>query len=377
MKQLLRIALPLLALLLLAACGSDPVSTQEVTIQGILYGPDGRTPMPNATVYSPQGAASARLTALQASDGTCAAPATPGLAYTCTGVDGSFSLTTEHKGSEAALVAFKGSWSIEFTVEITGPNVTIADPIQFPTDPDLGAARIAVVNGSFDDMGGVLTRLGMDTYDEFSEYPFGTDSFHTLFAVADGGDRAKIYEYDLVFFNCGSYAATSLPEEWIGILRTYVEEGGSIYATDWAYNFVEQPFPEFLDFRGDDPRTAPGRASLEAVVLDDTLHSWLGMRECSGGDCLAEDGTLLLGRFLPEWVGIDGVMDSEEGASVKVWVEGDLSAGGAEADVVPLTVTFNVGEGRVLFTSYHSSPGSWDDDFLPQERVLEYLVFEL
>jgi hypothetical protein len=101
------------------------------------------------------------------------------------------------------------------------------------------------------------------------------------------------------------------------------------------------------------------------------------MRECGGGDCLAEDGTLLLGRFLSQWVIMDGVEDTEEGASVKVWVEADLSAGGAEPDVVPLTVTFNVGEGRVLFTSYHSSPGSSDDAFLPQERVLEYLVFEL
>src|SRR5690625_6384398 len=38
----------------------------------------------------------------------------------------------------------------------------------------------------------------------------------------------------------------------------------------------------------------------------------------------------------------------------KVWVEGEVSYGNEEDQVRPLTVSFNHGEGKVIYTSYRS-----------------------
>ena len=44
----------------------------------------------------------------------------------------------------------------------------------------------------------------------------------------------------------------------------------------------------------------------------------------------------------------------------------------------PLTISFDLGAGRVTYTSYHTEP-SFDGSagFLPQERILQFIVFEL
>lgn len=72
-------------------------------------------------------------------------------------------------------------------------------------------------------------------------------------------------------------------------------------------------------------------------------------------------------------------MDASEIAApgpVVRWIEGtDLEM----APRRPLTVTFDVGTqgGRVLYTSYHTASACPTTGFWPQERVLEYLIFEL
>ena len=43
---------------------------------------------------------------------------------------------------------------------------------------------------------------------------------------------------------------------------------------------------------------------------------------------------------------------------------------------VHLTVAFSVGSGRVTYTSYHNEPFN-TTGFVPVERILQFLVFEL
>lgn len=44
----------------------------------------------------------------------------------------------------------------------------------------------------------------------------------------------------------------------------------------------------------------------------------------------------------------------------------------------PLTVSFSAGGGRVTCTSHHTEPSfATTSGFLPQERILQFLVFEL
>ena len=45
--------------------------------------------------------------------------------------------------------------------------------------------------------------------------------------------------------------------------------------------------------------------------------------------------------------------------------------------VKPLTVTLQIGSGKVLYSSYHTDELEPSSGFHPQERILQYLVFEL
>ena len=62
---------------------------------------------------------------------------------------------------------------------------------------------------------------------------------------------------------------------------------------------------------------------------------------------------------------------------VRVWVSGPVTFDGQTPPVQrPLTVAFAVGSGRVTYTSYHNEPFG-ATGFVPVERILQFLVFEL
>ena len=64
------------------------------------------------------------------------------------------------------------------------------------------------------------------------------------------------------------------------------------------------------------------------------------------------------------------------GEGATTWV----SAGLGTSPEVPLTVTFEAGCGRVLFTSYHThrgNDGEEDRGLNAQEMILGYLAFEM
>ena len=60
--------------------------------------------------------------------------------------------------------------------------------------------------------------------------------------------------YDIIFFNCGS-SGSWWSQNRQGItenIRSYVGNGGSIYASDLEYVFIEEAFPDKIDFFGED-----------------------------------------------------------------------------------------------------------------------------
>ena len=63
-------------------------------------------------------------------------------------------------------------------------------------------------------------------------------------------------------------------------LRRFVAEGGSIYASDWAYDVVEVAFPSFIDFFGDDARRNVARVGdsqeIRGSIADTSLAAVLG-----------------------------------------------------------------------------------------------------
>lgn len=292
------------------------------------------------------------------------------------------------------------------------------EPIQ------LQPPSIAVVTGVFDRMQDILAKTGLGDVDSSGRLVLGTEEFdiydgddgvtlgaesgypgfEELFFDLDEDGDADIHNYDIVFINCGveqivvdgfvtiRNEPSALDPEKLGILYNYVQEGGVLYCTDLAYDFVEQPFPDFIDFFGsgttvaDDPET-PGAAergvganpgetpvSTEATVLDTLLASFLDAVTCNSGACRNTNGTVHITGFAPAWAVMD---QAHQGAPVKFWVEGTVEIIDQSGSIeVPLTASFGLGQGTVHFSSYHTEEDNPSTGFTAQERILQFLVFE-
>jgi hypothetical protein len=165
-----------------------------------------------------------------------------------------------------------------------------------------------------------------------------------------------------------------------------VRQGGRLFVTDHSYDFVEQVFPEFIEFEGaqgappgqpephDAAELGPATDSVRATVLDKDLKAWLALPEVGA---LLPSGEVNLLGFLDSWAIMKSV---NEKAGGRVWVTAPMVGPGGNV-VRPLTATYDFrdtdgkGCGRVLFTSYHTHGDA--PQLLPQERILEYLILEI
>ncbi|MDF1615314.1 hypothetical protein [Desulfurivibrio dismutans] len=347
----------------------DPIETGEV-VSGTLYAPNGSTPIPNATVYIPDSNTTSSLAVR--SEATCDEPAEAWVAWTCTDDQGNYELTLPEdyaEGAEVTIKATKDAWSVETTLVVG----TTSD-IVFSSSVEQGAANIAVIQGAYDNIENVLAKLGLGEVNDSGQLVTGTETFDLygafaaseLFAEVEPG-VFKIEEYDIVYVNCGA-SASGVDND---ILRNYVEQGGRLYATDLASPFVIQPFVEYVERIA----SGPSGAQPESEVVYAPLANWLASVTCTDGACLAPDNGIFLTGFAGGWHLLNPV-DSSEGASVTTLVQGDLEGIiTLDEPIQPLTMRFIHGDGVVVYSSYHTVAGTTGTEYLPQERVLEYLFY--
>jgi hypothetical protein len=409
----------------------------NLSITGTFYAPDGTTPIANAMVYALAASTSSSggiissisnsgvitgtsisgvtstIGTMQASSAllpalSCGEPPADALAATCTDPQGKFDLKLSGL-VPGTVVLSKGAFKAEQTVSVSnGQTRLVLGAVSVPTS-GINAARMAVVTGSFDSIEDVLAKLGFGQL-AFGKLKLGTEtfkiyngddngdltdlgypSFTALFDDADGTGRADIFDYDIVFLNCGiEFAMANFDADKLATLQDYVQSGGRIYASDWSYAAVELAFPQFIDFMGSDETAIDEAEVIEAALLgaggidvsaqvDSTLKSWLQGMSCLNGPCVQADGTVHIEGFLGSWAVIKG---SHAGATVKTWANGPVSYFSDKSlsyttENLPLTMSFTSGRGRVTFTSYHNESGLIGDDLLPQQRILQYMVFEL
>ncbi|HSA59859.1 MAG TPA: hypothetical protein VLJ37_09265 [bacterium] len=429
------------------------------TVTGTALAANGTDPIAGATVFIP-GTPTALTVAggksiVQATcDGAvveCDDPPVGSCASVCTCADGTYTLDTSACPADSTTIRYcKGSFCGEATLDCAdNPDACTANIVGSTASGS--TANIAVVTGSFDEIQNVLAKLGFGTVNEFGELELGTESFDLY--DGDGslggtypdssalfGSLSAMQAYDIIFINCGTNedpaAALALqalvaevgPEaahtayhvaglkavstDLASRIRSYIEGGGTIFATDLAYDYVEQSVPEFMNFEGDgtDVATAEtpdiaqtGTSGIvsNATVMDGTMSSWLEGRSSNTIDTADSPGnsctttvngsstslldpsadTIRIGDFLAGW----GVMEGKHsgiGSETFVWIQGpvdftDPDDFSAQNGVVrPLTATRRVGSGCVLYSSYHTSHSCATEGFWPQERVLQYLVFE-
>jgi hypothetical protein len=274
-----------------------------------------------------------------------------------TGADGTWYLGEVPSGTHELHIE-KGSFSTTIEVEVIDGQV-----VELPEDEceiGLDEIKIAVVDGAYDDVYSVLINVGVD--------PGIIDNYEYGWAATLLGNYDTLAEYDIVLINCGAeeydFVSSTI---YADNLRQYVQNGGSVYASDWAYDVVEKMFPNQIEFYGDDLTTdaAQQGAIMESVyaTIDD-----ISLAQAMG------QSSVEIHYPLPVWALMESVS-----SQVRVYLRANADVGDSFGSTtttlysVPHTVGFAHGQGKVIYTSFHQEPGL----NLDAERLLQLLVFEL
>ena len=155
-----------------------------------------------------------------------------------------------------------------------------------------------------------------------------------------------------------------MADEIMNNLRNYVAAGGSVYASDWAYDVVERGWPEAIDFVGADE--VPDAAQLgengvvNAVISDGALAAWL------------ETDNTQVEFDLPVWPPIEGV-DPTVSIHMSGPIEYRLGTSVYSLGNAPLLVSFASGDGKVAFSSFRVANNADADVVL----TLQYMMYSL
>lgn len=387
---------------------------------GTAFAADGQTPLAGATVTAVADSGTSltlkdvnpRNTGkLEANASACLTDGNG--TFACSAGDTSGSITVQISG---------GGYTYTFTVTLTVSEtaaVTAADS----TAPAAALSnKFVVITGAFDSIEDVLMRVyTCGTADSAGDLTIGTECSNM--ELVDGGSRfagdetnpntvitsalelsAGTYptteqfletflanatnraQFDAIFFNCGMGTSAAASATAIANLQAYVTEGGAIYASDWASQFVEAPWPEKIIWNG----------STESAGLSSTAETSSNARDGSSNDAqpvnvqFADLSTWLVAEELIT----SGASTFDVNFNLGVWVvmtgvasdvttyldanslenDSDITAAVADPGRLPISVGFSSGDGCVFYGSYHNEPTSVADEDAVQERVLDYLI---
>ena len=236
--------------------------------------------------------------------------------------------------------------------------------------------EIAVVAGDFDNLSEPLTRMDIAhteyegfisraVYDDEIDGELNSYKVEALLSGVDESGYPSLLEFDAVFVNSGvrglgeyvyngvAHDDAFLIDEQVQLnVAEYLDRGRVLFLSDWAGDLVEAAWPDAIQFaRESSCDDAEGcwdigqsgvSTSVVARVTDDLLQQQLGT-----------DAVTLQFDFT-YWTVMESVADD-----VDVYLRGDVeyrlsdSEGYATLEDVPLLVGFNVGGGRVIFSSFH------------------------
>jgi hypothetical protein len=160
------------------------------------------------------------------------------------------------------------------------------------------------------------------------------------------------------------------------MLRNYVEAGGKVYGSCWASQWAEFPWPEYIEFEGDDSSYVVGSVSYydtNGTITNDQMRDWLTVVEPTEN--------LDAFPFTGAYIKIDGLNDVDDGMGLEEddgwvmpysWVDDQMEYPGSA-----MTVTYNWGCGKIFYSVYQVVESSSSTDIRPQEFVLLYVILEV
>ena len=281
-------------------------------------------------------------------------------------VDGSYYLLDLPCGAHS-LVVTKGSFQSTHPVNIKAGQLTDVTGAANKLCLGSGAAKIAVLAGSYDSIESLIAQLGLN----FDFYNDDGDQGADGAIVALLADNAKLRSYDIVFADCGGthgWMPQDHPEVMDNV-KDFVLTGGSLYMSDYAWTYGEWAFPDKVEWAGNDdvtsmgksgsPQQIPSDTTVTARVVDGTLASYLGKN------------TLTVTFDQGPQIATQSVAN---GAFAHVVADIQVPLGFQGKDV-PLVISYvpAQGAGRVIYTNFHNDAQTSSDML----AILQYLVFTL
>jgi hypothetical protein len=365
-------------------------SAENATLRGTVYAPNLEIPISGALVWVTDGEVE------PVPDGTYCAECV-GIPcdadFVLTEADGSFELPA--KSGTHKLAVAKGQF-----LHVTEIDIVEGDNDIAPTDSNLPGRwapnegmwipRIAVVSTFNDSIYNLLAKIGLGTDDGTGALASGSENFDLLDQASGGAlldDLTEMRKYHIIFIPCMSQVGMGgLNQLRIENIRQYVEEGGKWYVTDWANEYLYEPFPNYQTLNGQSFDPDLGYYDTDGTVTDPDLLAWLQalpapLKDIGGG----YPNLLSLPTVTLEdnWSGIDSIppviVQDDMGNDVDVghhkWVEGPCP----ECDtsgVRPMTISAEYGCGRMMFSTYHTTEGA-HSGLTPQELILLYIILEI
>jgi hypothetical protein len=206
---------------------------------------------------------------------------------TLSGSDGSYTLKHVPCGTWEIHIE-KGSFSHSLQVGVETGKVTDVSSQGAKMCLGATAAKLCVITGDWDTIEGTIGELGfqyeMYYMPDWESDWWGSEAVNLLTDLA-----ALESNCDILFVDCGGSHCDIVQAEpsVVGNLRTFVADGNSLYASDFAYCYSEYAFPDYIDFYGSDdaacsmgdgngPIQMDGNQTLDATILDPDLIAYMG-----------------------------------------------------------------------------------------------------
>ncbi|MDP9051958.1 MAG: choice-of-anchor D domain-containing protein [Acidobacteriota bacterium] len=384
---------------------------QTTSVSGNVYAPNGIDPLPNVTVYIPT---------------TTVDPFTPGvscpiagaplsgspLVGSITDVNGHFQILGVPVASNIPLVMVSGRWRKQLTIPSVTACVDNPMPANFAVMPQNQSQgdipKIAIATGAVDQVECVLRKMGIDQA-EFTDpagsgrinlytaSPIGAGSIGagarvdaaTPSAAALMGDTNVLNSYDVLMLPCeGGQTLPARPAAQLANLLTFANSGGRVYASHFSYDWLFQnpPFDKVANWAVNQASLPNGNATVDVSFTGGkTLADWLQLPVINASTSY---GQMALNTLRHD---LNGVI-----APTRSWLT--LNTGTAKDPNPVMQLVFDtpippaglvVNQcGRVLFNEYHVESGNSSPNvtfpaecdngpMTPQEKLLEYMLFEL
>jgi hypothetical protein len=378
----------------------------STSISGVVYAPNGTDPLPNVTVYIPN-APVAQFTAGVSCPVVGAPPSGSPLVGTESNVDVTFTIDDVPVGVNIPLVIVSGRWRRQMVIPATTACQNTALPaslVVMPQNRNQGdIPKIAIATGSVDQVECVLRKVGIND-SEFTD-PTGAGRIN-LYTGSHGpgaeidsntqsenvlmGTSSVLNSYDVLMLPCeaGQY---SQPAQQLANLITFANSGGRVYSSHYSYDWMYQnpPFNSVANWNVGQAEPDGGNSGIATVdtsfAAGQTLQTWL-----QNVGATTTPGQMTLDTLRQD---TNGVI-----APTQSWLAlNDPSAGNPVMQFVfdtPINAPVGQQCGRVLFNEYHveylitSNPSmSFPTEcaslnglvagMSPQEKLLEYMLFEL